>query len=178
MHDLTQKERLVCDGSRIDFHGLSTRAIVAKGSIVRLLDIITDSQKLEILTGNIGNEFIQVYATENRYTKCGPEFGDRYGSITNIVRVSSLKTSAEKFRTILVNFVRTLAFDPSHFNRDFQIQLRNKNQSMTTSALTWMTSVVNQRVPLFAADSKLLAMELRSDDFCSILFTVRILLIL
>ena len=41
--DLTYKARLVCDGSRVDSRGLSTRAIVVKGVPVRLLDLIADS---------------------------------------------------------------------------------------------------------------------------------------
>ena len=57
--DLTYKARLVCDGSRVDPKGLSTRATVVKGVSVRLLDLIADSQNLSVLTGDIGNAFIQ-----------------------------------------------------------------------------------------------------------------------
>ena len=41
--DLPYKARLVCDGSRVDPKGLSTRATVVKGVSVRLLDLIADS---------------------------------------------------------------------------------------------------------------------------------------
>ena len=44
--DLRQKLRLVCDGSRIDAKGLSTRTTVIKGISVRLLDLIAHSQDL------------------------------------------------------------------------------------------------------------------------------------
>ena len=47
--DMTYKVRLVCDDSRADPRGLSTRATVVKGVSVRILDLIADSQKLSIL---------------------------------------------------------------------------------------------------------------------------------
>ncbi len=63
--DLTYKARLVCDGSRVDPHGLSTRTTVEKGISVRLLDLIADSQNLQVLCGDIGNVFIQDNTKEN-----------------------------------------------------------------------------------------------------------------
>ena len=74
-NDMQFKARLVCDGSRIDPRGLSTRATVVKGISVRLLDIIAESQSLRILTGDIGNAFIQAKTNEKVFTKVGPEFG-------------------------------------------------------------------------------------------------------
>jgi hypothetical protein len=40
--DMTYNARLVCNGSRVDPHGLLTRATVVKGISVRLLDLIAD----------------------------------------------------------------------------------------------------------------------------------------
>ena len=57
--DLTTNSRLVCDGSEVDPRGLSTRATVVKSTLVRLLYIIADSQNIKVLTGAIGNYFIQ-----------------------------------------------------------------------------------------------------------------------
>ena len=57
--DLTYKARLVCDGSRVDPKGLNTRATVVKTISVRLLDIIANAWNKEIITGDIGNAFIQ-----------------------------------------------------------------------------------------------------------------------
>ena len=83
--DLTYKARLVCDGSRVDPRGLSTRATVVKGISVRLLDLIADSQNLQVLCGDIGNAFIQANTKEKIYTRCGPEFGEHQHSIAVIV---------------------------------------------------------------------------------------------
>ena len=117
--DLTYKARLVCDGNRVDPKGLSTRTTVVKRVSVRLLDLIVDSQNLSVLTGDIGNAFIQAHAKEKIYTNCGKEFGDKEGSIAIIVRVLyGLTTSAECFRMMLADFLRTLGFIPSRFDRD------------------------------------------------------------
>ena len=73
---MTYKARLVCDGSRVDPRGLSTRATVVKGVFVHLLDLIADSQNLQVLCGDIGKTFIQADTKEKIYTRCGPEFGE------------------------------------------------------------------------------------------------------
>ena len=62
--DMTYKARLVSDGSRVDPHGLSTRAIVVKFISVRLLNLIADSQDLQDLCGEIVNAFIQANTKE------------------------------------------------------------------------------------------------------------------
>ena len=112
--DSTYKARLVCDGSRVDPKGLSTRATVVKGVSVRLLDLIADSQNLSVLTRDIGNAFIQAHTKEKIFTRCGSEFGSMEGSIAIIVRaLYGLTTSAERFRTMLADFLRTLGFTPS-----------------------------------------------------------------
>ena len=117
--DLTTKARLVCDGSQVDPRGLSTRAAVVKGISVRLLDTIAGSQNTKVLTGNIGNAFIQAHTKEKIYTRCGPEFGNRQNSIAVIVRVLyGLTTSAERFRKMIAYFLRTLGFAPSRYDRD------------------------------------------------------------
>ena len=74
--DLTYKARLVCDGSRVDPKGLNTRATVVKTISVRLLDLIADAWNKEVLTGDIGNAFIQSDTKEKIYTCFGDEFGE------------------------------------------------------------------------------------------------------
>ena len=124
--DLTIKARLVFYGSRVDPRGLSTRATVVKGLSVRLLYIIADSQNLQVLTGDICNAFIQAHTKLMIYTICGPEFGDREHSIVVIVRaLYGLTTSAERFITMLADFLRTLGFVPSRYDRDDWMRLRD-----------------------------------------------------
>ena len=56
--DIPYKAHLVCDGSCVDPRGLSTRATVLKSVSVHLLDLIVDSQDLQVMGGDIGNAFI------------------------------------------------------------------------------------------------------------------------
>ena len=110
--DLRYKARLVCDGIMVDPRGLSTRATVVKGISVRLLDLIADSQDLKVMTGDIGNAFIQASTSENIFTKCGVEFGDQAGSIAIIVRtLYGLTTSTERFCTKFADFLRSIGFE-------------------------------------------------------------------
>ena len=124
--DLTFKARLVCDGSQIDPKGLSTRATVVKTLSVRLLDLIADAQGLEVLCGDIGNAFIQADTKEKIYTRVGTEFGDRAGCIALIVRaLYGLTTSAERFRTLFADFLRSLGFNPTRYDRDVWMRMRD-----------------------------------------------------
>ena len=76
--------------------------------------------------GNIGNAFIQAHTKKNFITKCGPEFGDRLGSIAITVRAFyGLTISAERFRAMLAYFIRTLEFIPSRFEREVWMILRD-----------------------------------------------------
>ena len=69
----------------VDPRGLPTRATVVKCISVCLLDLITDSQDLTVITGDIENAFIQAESKENIFTKCGAEFGDCKGYIARII---------------------------------------------------------------------------------------------
>ena len=124
--DLTYKARLVCNGSQVDPRGLSTRATVVKTISVRLLDLIADAQGHEVLCGDIGNAFIQAHTKEKIYTRVGNEFGDRAGCIALITRaLYGLTTSAERFRTLFADFLRTLGFHPTRYDRDVWMRLRD-----------------------------------------------------
>ena len=90
-----------------------------------LLDIIADSQDLKVLTGDIENAFIQSRTKDKIYSRCGPEFGDREHSIAVIVRaLYGITTSAERFRTMLVDYLKTLGFIPSRYDRDVWMRMR------------------------------------------------------
>ncbi len=124
--DLRQKARLVCDGSRVDPRGLSTRATVVKGISVRLLDLIADAQNLEVICGDIGNAFIQAHTREKVYSYTGPEFGEHAGKIALIVRaLYGLTTSAERFHKLFADFLRSVGFTPTRFDRDVWMRMRD-----------------------------------------------------
>ncbi|GFH49047.1 hypothetical protein CTEN210_05523 [Chaetoceros tenuissimus] len=117
--DLRKKARLVCDGSRVDPRGLNTRATVVRGISVRLLDVIAHHWKKRILSGDIGNAFVQSKTKEKVYTKLGPEFGEHSGMIALIVKaLYGLTTSAAAFRKAFADFIRSMGFKPSRYDRD------------------------------------------------------------
>ena len=121
------KARFVVQGHRVDPRGLSTRATVVKGISVRTLDLIAEHFGLQVLTGDIGNAFIQAYTKEKCFVQCGPEFGDKAGLIAIIRKaLYGLCTSAERFRTLFADFLRGLGFIPSRFDRDVWMRLRDE----------------------------------------------------
>ena len=125
--DLRYKARLVCNGNQVDPRGMSTRATVVKTISVRLLDLIASSQNLKVLCGDIGNAFIQANTNEKIYTRAGNEFTSKTGCIAVIVKaLYGLTTSAERFRTLLADFIRSLGFTPSRYDRDVWLRPREE----------------------------------------------------
>lgn len=126
--DLRQKMRLVIMGNLVDPRGLSTRATVVKGISVRLLSVIAHRDGLTELCGDIGNAFIQATTNEKVYTRCGPAFGDKEGCIALIVQaLYGLTTSAERFRSLLADFIRSMGFVPTRYDRDVWMRQRETN---------------------------------------------------
>ena len=116
-------------GNLVDPRGLSTRATVVKGISVRLLSVIAHRDGLIELCGDIGNAFIQATTKEKVYTRCGPAFGDKEGCIALIVRaLYGLTTSAQRFRTLLADFLRSLGFVPTRYDRDVWMRLRHSEE--------------------------------------------------
>ena len=93
---------------------------------VRLLYLIVDSRNLTVLCDDIGNAFIQANTKEKIFTRCGPEFGKRENSIAiSVYALYGITISAERFRTMLADFLRTLFFVHSRFERDVWMRLRD-----------------------------------------------------
>lgn len=124
--DLTRKACLVIQGHRVDPRGISTRDTVVKGISVRLLDLIAHRDDLEIICGDIGNAFIQADTKELCYTRCGVEFGSRFGCIAIIIRaLYGLTMSAERWRSLFADFLLTLGFFSVRYDRDVWMKMRD-----------------------------------------------------
>jgi hypothetical protein len=122
--DLHYKARLVVQGHCVDPKGLSTRATVVKGISVRLLDVIAHHQGLHVVTGDVGNAFIQAFTKEKCYTHLGAEFGDCEGTIAIIVRaLYGLTTSAEQYIYLFADFLHGLGFIPTHYDHEIWMRL-------------------------------------------------------
>ena len=105
--DLSHKSWLVCDGTRVHPRGFLICDTAIKGVPIQLLGIIAESQGSRVLTGDIGNAFIQDNTAKKVYTCVGPKFGEHPGQIALIVKaLYGLTTSAEKFCTMLADFLR------------------------------------------------------------------------
>ena len=73
----SEKERLVIQGFRVNLRKLSTYSTVVEGISVKLLKVMAHRDNLKILTGDIGNTFLQAPTKEKVYTKCEKIWGDK-----------------------------------------------------------------------------------------------------
>ena len=123
--DLRRKARLVIQGFKVDPRDLETRSTVVKGISVRLLDVIAHRDKLRILTGDIGNAFIQAPTKVKVCTICGKEWREYYKCVAIINRtLCGLKTSTAQWRNLFANFLRKLHFKPTKYDREVWVRMR------------------------------------------------------
>ena len=124
--DFRRKARLVIQGFKVDPRDLSTRSTVVKGVSVRLLDVIAHRDNLKTLCGDIGNAFIQAKTLEKVYTICGPEFGEYHKCIAIIKRaLYGLTTSALQWRNLFADFLRSMGFKATRYDRDVWLRPRS-----------------------------------------------------
>jgi Reverse transcriptase (RNA-dependent DNA polymerase) len=123
--DGRRKGRLVAGGHMVDPMGINSRSTVVKGISVRLLDIIAHRDNLPILCGDIGNAFITADCLEKLYTHAGPEFGDREGSVLVFKKaLYGLRSSSRAFRAHFADFLRSLGFSATRYDRDVWMRRR------------------------------------------------------
>jgi hypothetical protein len=84
---------------------------VVKGVSVQLLNLITHRDNLQVLCGNIGNAFITAECLEKVYTRAGPEFREREGSILVFRKaLYGLRSSSRAFRAHFADFLKSMGF--------------------------------------------------------------------
>ena len=95
--DLRHKCRLVAGGHLIDALDHDIYSTTVKSISVKLLQMIAQKAKLEILCGDIGNAYVNAYTKEKVYAIAGNEFEKvMKGSVVIIVRaLYGLRTSSE-----------------------------------------------------------------------------------
>lgn len=102
----------------------SARDMGIKGSTYISSRLDCGQSTLNILTGYIGNTFIQAWTNEFMFTNYDSEFGDYVGSNTIVVwALYDLTTSAEIFCTNFTNFLFYLTFVHDYFDCDVWIWL-------------------------------------------------------
>ena len=122
-----RRARLVAGGHLVDPKGISSRSTVVKGISVRLLDLIAHRDNLPILCGDIGNAFITADCLEKIYSRAGPEFEDREGAIMIFKKaLYGLHSSSPAFRAHFADFLRSLGFFATRYDRDVWMREREE----------------------------------------------------
>lgn len=125
--DGRRKARLVAGGHMVDPMGVNTRSTIAKGISVRLLDLIAHRDGLKTICGNIGNAFITADCLEKVYSRAGPEFGDREGSVLVLKKaLYGLRSSSRAFRAHFADFLRSMGFSAARYDRDVWMREREE----------------------------------------------------
>ena len=125
--DGRRKARLVAGGHMVDPMGINSRSTVVKGISVRLLDLIAHRDNLPILCGDIGNAFITANCLEKIYSRAGPEFEDREGSVMIFKKaLYGLRSSSRAFRAHFADFLRSLGFFATRYDRDVWMRAREE----------------------------------------------------
>ncbi|MGH7954336.1 MAG: reverse transcriptase domain-containing protein, partial [Gloeomargaritales cyanobacterium] len=86
---------------------------------LRLLLAVATANKLDIVTGDIGNAVVNAECKEKLYSRAGPEFGKREGCIIIISRaLYGLVTSPRQWHECLADTLRSMGFLPSRVDPD------------------------------------------------------------
>jgi hypothetical protein len=100
-----------------------------KGISVRLLNLIAHRDtNLPILCGDIGNAFITADCLEKIYSRAGPEFGDREGSLMVFKKaLYGLRSSSRAFRAHFADFLRSMGFSATRYH-DCDVWMRLREE--------------------------------------------------
>ena len=82
--DLRHKARLVVGGNVVDACHLTTYASTAKLISIRIMWVLSKHYNLQMMVADISNAFPNAQCWERVWSRDGPEFGERNGSIITI----------------------------------------------------------------------------------------------
>ena len=126
-HDGRRKARLVAGGHIVALQNLSAWSTVVKAVRVRLLDIISHRDNLNVLCDDIGNAFVTAPCLEKVCSVAGPEFGQQEGAVVIIRKaLYGLKSSSRAFRMFFAKFLKGCGFISTRYDRDIWMCLREK----------------------------------------------------
>ena len=118
--DLTRKARFVAGGHMTDPPTSMTYASVVSRESVRLAFLLASLNDQNILTGDVGNAYLNANTTEKVYYRAGLEWGEgMQGTICVIVRaLYGLKSSAKAWRSHMCSTLKTMGFTHSLADND------------------------------------------------------------
>lgn len=112
--DLRRKARLVVGGHVLDSSRYTKASSTVQGLSVRLLLLIAVQNGLSSMTGDIGNAFCTAPVAEKVWTRAGPEFGARQGSIVSLKRaLYGLPTASRSYNLWFGDLLLRMGFQPS-----------------------------------------------------------------
>ena len=122
--DLTRKARFVAGGHMTNPPTSMTYASVVSRDSVRIAFLLAALNKLDVLTGDIGNAYLNAPTQEKIYYRAGLEWGGQMeGAICVIVRaLYGLQTSANAWRTHMCSTLKEMGFEHSLADNDFWLR--------------------------------------------------------
>jgi hypothetical protein len=110
--DFTRKARFVAGGHMTDAPVNLTYSSVVSRDSVRLAFLIAALNDIDILSGDIGNAYLQAHTREKVHTICGMEFGQKYHRRFAIIRraLYGLKSSGAAWRAQFAGTLSDLGF--------------------------------------------------------------------
>ena len=117
--DLRHKARFVVGGHMLDSSMYNTYLSTIQGILIRLLFLIAMDNKLDIVTGDVGNAFPTAPCAEKVLTMAGPKFGRNKGSFIEIIHaLYGLTTASRSFHEFLGDTLRRMRSNPSRADQD------------------------------------------------------------
>ena len=124
--DLRQKARLVAGGHVVESSMWESYSSVVQQRSIRLLETIALNEGLSLVTGDIGNAFVQANTKEKVYLIAGREFGERQDCAVVIKKaLYGLATSARQWNIKLGDTIRALGFIPTRADPDLWIKMNH-----------------------------------------------------
>ena len=109
--DFTRKARLVAGGHVTDPPSVMTYSSVVSRDSVRIMFMIAALNELDIMSGDIGNAYLNAETSEKVYTIAGSEYGEKAGCVMLIRRaLYGLKSSGAAFHRHLANSLQSIGF--------------------------------------------------------------------
>jgi hypothetical protein len=140
--DFTRKLRFVAGGHMTDAPVNLTYSSVVSRDSVRLAFLIAALNDIDILSGDIGNAYLQAHTREKVHFICGMEFGQNYHGRFAIIRraLYRLKSSGAAWRA---QFAGTLS-DLSLYQKTLILYSRQSHFcSSNGQHYTWAYSAIN-----------------------------------
>jgi hypothetical protein len=130
--DFTRKARYVAGGHWTDTPTQLTYSSVVTRDSVRIVFLITALNDLEILSGDVGNAYLQAPVREKVHTTAGPEFGpNNVGKTVIVVRAMyGLKSSGAAWHEKFSETLRSMDFRPSLADPDVWLRPATKDSGL------------------------------------------------